>query len=641
MVKSLLQKYVAVNNASFNQNKNRSWLQILAAVILSSYLYAFFEWLFFITQPSYTAVSSNPLISISVFLFSGLIIAGLFASVIIILYVLYLLIPHKPLRTALLFTAKLTLAFLLACLLLLLLDNFTYTLFNFGIVTSSGFSRAAYTLAFLGLIYAAFRWTTPYVAPVSQAIYNRRKWRLMTAISLLLVSLLSVLTTNMGDQPVKAEVTPNLSEKPNILIIGSDGLDSANLSAYGYERDTTPNLAAFAEEALVAENAFSNSLSSAGSVMSILTSKLPTTTRVIHPPDILTGQDALEHLPGMLKQEGYRSVEIAMPHFIDAYSMNLQQGFDIVNNRSIENYPILYSGWRIGGDYPFYFITITVERISSRLQHILFIKTMGNPYEEVTTGLGTMMTDRERADQLLSLIRNSSDPLFAHVHFIGTHGPYYYPEERVFAQEPVQDIPEDTDFYDDSVLEFDRYFGEIITALEEQGILDNTIVVVYSDHSKPKTIRRIPWMIRFPNGEHSGTLSQNVQNLDFAPTILDYLDMPIPTWMEGSSVLDPVPQTRPIFVSSIAVDRLVDHPMWNYVDASKAEPPFYQFGYQSMIVCDRVYEVDLNANLWTTYNVPDHTAPCDPASLPSLDEAKIEMIDHLAEKGFDVSSMVK
>ncbi|MHB8933990.1 MAG: sulfatase-like hydrolase/transferase, partial [Bellilinea sp.] len=622
-------------------NLNRSWLQILAAVILASYLYAFFEWVFFISQPSYSSGTTNPLISISVFLFSGLTIAGVFTGLVILLYLLFILIPLQNLRAALTFLAKLLLAFLLACLLLLLIDNFTYTLFNIGIVTSTGVFRAVYTVVFLVLIYLIYRRVTPYVGPVSEAVYRRRRWRLITAIILLLLSLLSVFTTNLGDQPVKADTTPNLAQKPNILIIGSDGLDASNLSPYGYERDTTPNLAAFAVEALVAENAYSNSLSSAGSVISLLSSKLPTTTRVLYPPDILTGQNALEHLPGILKEEGYRNVEITMPFYIDAFSMNMQQGFDIVNNRSIENYPILYTGWRIGGDYPFYFITITIERISSRLKHILFIETMENPYAEVTTGLGTMMTDRERTDQLISLLRTSTDPLFIHLQFIGTHGPYYYPEERYYATAPSQVEPDDDDFYDDAIRDFDRNFGEVLQTLEERGMKENTIIAFYSDHSRKKTVNRIPWMIRFPNADHAGTISQNVQNLDFAPTLLDYLNMPIPAWMEGMSMLErSIPPDRPIFVSSVAIDKLVEHPMWIYLDNTKVGPPFYQFGYQSMIVCNQVYEVDLNANSWTTFTIPNHTSPCDPAALPTMEQAKVAMINHLAEQGFDITSVV-
>lgn len=76
MLRFILHKNFTVRSAPIDQDTNDSWLQISAVVILSTYVYAFCEWLFFITQPSYTADSCNRLISVSFLLFSGSIIAG-------------------------------------------------------------------------------------------------------------------------------------------------------------------------------------------------------------------------------------------------------------------------------------------------------------------------------------------------------------------------------------------------------------------------------------------------------------------------------------------------------------------------------------------------------------------------------------
>lgn len=643
MEKSGGKSLVSFYEAAFKPSGQRVWFLIFAAVILSAYLYAFLEWLFFITQPSYTVISTNLWIKLSVFLFSGLVIAMAFGAVIAVLFLLYLLVPAAKFRSILLFAARLVLAFLLACLSLLLIDNFTYTLFKTGIITSRGLIRLAYGVLFLALIAVIAYKIYPHFNKITKSGYRKRKWQIYTAYILLLLSLVSVLTSNLDNEPVVVEESSvALTNRPNILLIGSDGLGAQYMSVYGYQRDTTPNLEAFAREALVAENAYSNGTSSPSSITSMLTGKLPTTTRAVHPPDILTGQDALEHLPGILKDQGYRNIEIAMPYFIDAYAMNMQHSFDIVNNRSIENYPILYSGWRIGGDYPFTFISITIERIATRLEHILFIKAMGNPYAAVTTGLEFIMSDHDRADQAISLLQTSSDPLFIHLHFTGTHGPYYYPEQTYFSKSTEQAKPFDPDLYDDSTREFDRYFGEIVNALENLGIKENTIIIIYSDHGKDKAIERLPWLIRFPNGEHAGTIKENVQNLDFAPTLLDYLNLPIPAWMEGSSVLSsPPPQERPIFVSSVAQEKVIYGKLWNYLDTANIKPPFYQFGAQELIVCNQVYEVNLNTNTWSTFTIPGHTAPCDPITLPTLDQARIIISEHLAKNGFDVRSIVK
>lgn len=49
----------------------------------------------------------------------------------------------------------------------------------------------------------------------------------------------------------------------------------------------------------------------------------------------------------------------------------------------------------------------------------------------------------------------------------------------------------------------------------------------------------------------------------------------------------------------------------------------------------------ISTNTWSDGIIPDHTAPCGPAALTALEEAKAEMINHLLEQGFDTSSVVK
>ena len=88
------------------------------------------------------------------------------------------------------------------------------------------------------------------------------------------------------------------------------------------------------------------------------------------------------------------------------------------------------------------------------------------------------------------------------------------------------------------LLDFDKNVGEIITELEKAGNLDNTILIIYTDHAQRwKTTERIPLSIRFPHSEFAGKITSNVQNLDIAPTMLDYMGLPVPTYMDGQSLL--------------------------------------------------------------------------------------------------------
>ncbi|MCU0409500.1 MAG: sulfatase-like hydrolase/transferase, partial [Bacteroidales bacterium] len=90
----------------------------------------------------------------------------------------------------------------------------------------------------------------------------------------------------------------------------------------------------------------------------------------------------------------------------------------------------------------------------------------------------------------------------------------------------------------DTILSYDAYMGQLIEALKARGTFDETLIIVYSDHAMGfQTTERIPLVFHFPAGQHAGRITTNVQNLDIAPTILDYLGIPIPEWMEGESIL--------------------------------------------------------------------------------------------------------
>jgi len=98
-------------------------------------------------------------------------------------------------------------------------------------------------------------------------------------------------------------------------------------------------------------------------------------------------------------------------------------------------------------------------------------------------------------------------------------------------------------YVDDSV-------GRIISALEETGQIENTLVVFLADHGEflgdqgafhkigvfYEYLTRIPVIIRHPEGKYRGVFSGLVEEVDLAPTILDALGIPIPPTFVGKSL---------------------------------------------------------------------------------------------------------
>jgi hypothetical protein len=292
-----------------------------------------------------------------------------------------------------------------------------------------------------------------------------------------------------------------------------------------------------------------------------------------------------------------------------------------------------------GGGDSVYFVSRLVERVTDRVSHIFFIQKMENPYTIVTQPI-SKQRDRERVEQLEALIQETDRPLFVHVHMMGTHGSKFSYEQQFFSIGQVQDKDWMLDFYDDGILSFDRYIGEILDALETTGKLDETIIIIYSDHAMRFDVRvRTPLIIHFPNHEYTGRIQNNVQNLDIAPTILDYLGLPQPDWMVGHSLLKGNPPMHRLIFSSGILDSVSIGGGYRAIDESRVKPPFYQFGFLNAIDCSRWYQVNLVQYEWTSGEVAGHTSPCDEESMLTLEQAKAEMAKHLSSNGFKVTSL--
>ncbi len=108
------------------------------------------------------------------------------------------------------------------------------------------------------------------------------------------------------------------------------------------------------------------------------------------------------------------------------------------------------------------------------------------------------------------------------------------------------------------VASIDENVGRLLDFLEENQLGEDTIVIYTSDHGfflgdhgwydkrfMYEESIRIPFLMRFPRSVQAGITSERIAlNVDFAPTILDYAGLPVPTDMQGRS-LRPLADGRP------------------------------------------------------------------------------------------------
>lgn len=99
----------------------------------------------------------------------------------------------------------------------------------------------------------------------------------------------------------------------------------------------------------------------------------------------------------------------------------------------------------------------------------------------------------------------------------------------------------------DNIAAMDAQVGEILHALEADGLARETIVIWTTDHGDglPHAKRRlspqglqVPLIVRFPDGKNAGMVREDVVSfVDLAPSLLQLAGAQTPTWMHGSPAL--------------------------------------------------------------------------------------------------------
>ncbi len=591
------------------------------------YAYVFMEWLFLATMPSF--MSSMGRVEKLGILFLAAFLLGL--PILLVTAILGLFSRR---------VAAVVPALLLTCLGIILLDNFTYTVFKFGIVTSGGLLRGAYALGFLAALVLLWRQVVSWLRPETSDKSRAADYALLTLLAISAATFL-VNLPHFDLHPAGEHATAS-TQLPNIILLGIDGVDATHTSLFGYGRETTPNIDRLASEALVAQNAFSNAGKTGGSLTSMLTGKPSTETRVIFPPNILLGEDAYQHLPGILKQHGYHTVQITMQYYGDAYDLNFRDGFDVANGRSQADYPLLGQLSRLGGGGGMYLAGEILVRIGQRLGHIFYLRVMQNPYAAVTQPQFALHDDQRMAD-MFRYLGEARGPLFLHIHLMDTHGPEFYVPHPYFSKPGEKNDNWNLDYYDDAIRASDEYVGQLFDYLGRTGQRASTLVIVYSDHGLDwTTAERVPLLFWFPQHEHAGSVQANVQLLDVAPTILDYLGISKPAWMGGQSLLSPnLSPARPIYSAIVNEDllRVTDDRTTWVINEARIAPPFYQLGRLDLVVCNQWYSLDVVSRTLTYGDVNASTDACTPEDAPTPAQAASMIVQYLKDARYDVSSL--
>lgn len=203
--------------------------------------------------------------------------------------------------------------------------------------------------------------------------------------------------------------------------------------------------------------------------------------------------------------------------------------------------------------------------------------------------------------------RNEDQPFFSVFNFGITH------ESQVWRQSdkpllipsaldvPIPPYLQDTDISRgnirqvySNVVAMDRQVGEILTQLEEDGLLDSTVIFWYTDHGGPLPRQKrllydsgihVPLIIRFPDGVRAGDIDEQlVSFVDFKSTALSLAGIEPPQYVDGRAFLGDyvnTPNRRYIHAAADRFDseydmiRAVRDARFKYLRNFNPEKPYY------------------------------------------------------------------
>lgn len=277
-------------------------------------------------------------------------------------------------------------------------------------------------------------------------------------------------------KPPSSAVRPQ-DARPDVVIFLIDTLRKDHLGCYGYPINTSPNIDAFAQDAVQFRQLIPMSSWTRPSVASLLTGTMDFTHHALSPEDHLA--EGLPSLPTTLKAAGWQThAAVANPEVGANYGF--AAGFD--------TYADLWQGRQKFGWED------DAKVLSRALEH---------------------------------LAPAGDAPLFLYLHLIAPHRNYeprpgteeaFVPEQFVGTRREAQ-VQRERALYDAEIHGADAEFGRLIAALRTAGRYDNALIVLLSDHGEQFMEHGerahanslhfeelgVPLLIKLPGNAHRGT----------------------------------------------------------------------------------------------------------------------------------------
>ncbi len=310
----------------------------------------------------------------------------------------------------------------------------------------------------------------------------------------------------------------------NVILITIDALRPDHLGCYGYKLDTTPNIGKFAKEGVLFSQAINQGSKTHVSLPSIHTSTYARTHGIYNKGYRLN--PLLKTLARTLKDNHYITAGI---QYSTRYIPELKQGFDYIFDDPDANKADVIT-------------QKAVSWLEKNYQNRFFLWLH---YFDTHAPYNPPMPYKQMFEKGANLNRRHvrlGDSLFDSYRAI----PLYAAEGN------ITDIDYYIGKYDGAIRFVDEEIGIVLRKIEELHLDDKTVVVITADHGEllgEHDIYFVHWTLYDENIRvplvikckglipPSRLITQQVQSVDIAPTILALLNIPKDPRMQGNSLL--------------------------------------------------------------------------------------------------------
>lgn len=308
-------------------------------------------------------------------------------------------------------------------------------------------------------------------------------------------------------KPIDALSTLKDRDDLNVVWLLIDTLRADRMSAYGYGRPTTPMIDDAARYGIVFDDVVSQSSWTKTSMASLWTGTYPINNGILRYNHVIPDEAVMP--AELFRDAGFRTVGLWRNGWVEP-NFGFGQGF--------ETYVRPQPG---------------AER--ARI------------HRETRSPSPLAGTDEDLTIAAIDFLKQfgNEQRFFLYLHYMDIHQYVYDESSSIFGTSY-------SDIYDQSVHWSDRLVGALLQRLEDQGLLDHTLVVISADHGEAflehgheghardlyQEVAHVPWIIIPPFLVDPGIrVEQTVANADVWPTILDIVGLPPLPDTDGRSML--------------------------------------------------------------------------------------------------------